>query len=42
MYKSKDLREAAVRYRIEGHTLVETAKVFGVGKHQWADGKNST
>ena len=32
MYKSKDLREAAVRYRIEGHTLIETAKVFGVGK----------
>ena len=32
MYRSKDLREAAVRYRMEGHTLIETAKVFGVGK----------
>ena len=32
MYKSKDLREAEVRYRMKGHTLIETAKVFGVGK----------
>lgn len=32
MYRSKDLREAAERYRMEGHTLIETAKVFGVGK----------
>ena len=33
MSKSKDLREAAVRYHLlEGHTVVETAKTFGVGK----------
>ena len=32
MSYSKDLRERAVRYRLEGHTLEETAKVFGVGK----------
>lgn len=32
MSKSKDLREAAVRYQKEGHTYEETAKVFGVVK----------
>lgn len=32
MSKSKDLRIATVKYRLNGHTLVETAKVFGVGK----------
>ena len=32
MSYSKDLRERAVSYRLEGHTLEETAKVFGVGK----------
>lgn len=38
MSKSKDLREAAVRYQKEGHTYEETAKVFGVVKstvHRW-------
>lgn len=32
MSKSKDLREAAVIYKLEGHTLEETAKIFKVGK----------
>ena len=31
-YYHQGIREAAVRYRMEGHTLIETAKVFGVGK----------
>lgn len=38
MSKSKDLREAAVRYKNEGHTCEETARVFGVVKssiHRW-------
>ena len=32
MSKSKDLREAAVKYRLSGHTLEETAEIFGVSK----------
>ena len=32
MSKSKDLRETAVKYHLEGHTVIETAKTFGVGK----------
>ena len=32
MSKSKDLREAAVKYRLSNHTLEETAEVFGVSK----------
>ena len=32
MSYSKDLRERAVKYRQEGHTLEETGKVFGVGR----------
>lgn len=32
MSYSKDLRERAVSYRLEGHTLEETARVFKVGK----------
>jgi len=30
MSKSKDLREAAVAYKLKGNTYAETAKVFGV------------
>ncbi len=30
MSKSKDLREAAVAYRLQKHTLRETSEVFGV------------
>ncbi|MDE6004315.1 MAG: helix-turn-helix domain-containing protein [Oscillospiraceae bacterium] len=30
MSKSKDLREAAVAYRLQEHTLRETSEVFGV------------
>lgn len=30
MSKSKDLREAAVMYKLKGNTYAETAKVFGV------------
>ena len=29
MYRSKDLREQAVRYRKAGHSAVETAEAFG-------------
>ena len=32
MSKSKDLREAAVKYRLSNNTLEETAEVFGVSK----------
>lgn len=32
MSKSIDLREAAVAYRLKGHSLRETAQVFGVSK----------
>lgn len=32
MSKSKDLREAAVTYKLSGHTLNETAQIFGVSK----------
>ena len=32
MSKSKDLRKAAVEYRLKGNTLIKTAKVFGVSK----------
>lgn len=32
MSKSVDLREAAIKYNLEGHTISETSKVFGVSK----------
>ena len=32
MSKSKDLREAAAKYYMAGHKLVETAEIFGVSK----------
>ena len=32
MSKNKDLREAAVIYKLRGHTLNETAQIFGVSK----------
>lgn len=32
MSKSVDLREAAVKYKLKGHSLRKTAKVFGVSK----------
>ena len=32
MSYSKDLREQAVKYKLKGHTLEETAEIFGVGK----------
>ena len=32
MSKSIDLRKAAVKYHISGHTLKETSEIFGVGK----------
>ncbi|MDE5754221.1 MAG: transposase [Oscillospiraceae bacterium] len=45
MSKSVDLREAAVAYYEEGHTLVETGKVFKVGKttvSNWVRKKKET
>ncbi len=45
MSKSVDLREAAVAYYEEGHTLVETGKVFKVGKttvSSWVKKKRET
>lgn len=32
MSKSVELREAAVKYKLKGHSLRETAEVFGVSK----------
>ena len=32
MSKSVDLREAAIAYHEAGHTIAETAEIFGVGK----------
>ena len=32
MYKSVDLRKSAVQYYLKGHTLEQTAEVFGVSK----------
>ncbi len=32
MSKSVDLRKAAVAYKLSGHTLKETAEIFGVSK----------
>ena len=32
MSKSKDLRKAAVEYRLKGNTIIKTAEVFGVSK----------
>ena len=32
MSYSKDLRERAVKYRLNGHTLEETSEIFNVGK----------
>ena len=28
---SKDLREKAVAYRLKGHTVAETSRIFGIG-----------
>lgn len=45
MSKSVDLREAAVAYYEEGHTLKETGKVFKVGKttvSNWVKKKKET
>ena len=28
---SKDFKERAVNYRLEGHTVAETSKIFGIG-----------
>ena len=45
MSKSVDLREAAIAYHEAGHTIVETAKVFGVGKStisKWKKRKKET
>ena len=45
MSKSVDLREVAVVYYEEGHTLVETGKVFKVGKttaSSWVKKKRET
>ena len=28
---SKDFKERAVEYRLEGHTVAETSKIFGIG-----------
>lgn len=45
MAKSVDLMEAAVAYYEKGHTLVETGKVFGVGKttvSSWVKKKRET
>ncbi len=32
MSKSVDLRKATVAYKLNGHTLKETAEIFGVSK----------
>lgn len=45
MGRSVDLREAAVGYYEKGHTLKETAEVFGVGKSTvsyWVKKKRET
>lgn len=45
MSKSVDLREAAVAYREAGHTLAETAKIFGVSPstiYAWNKRKKET
>ena len=45
MSKSIDLREAAVAYYEEGHTLIETGKIFKVGKSTvsaWVKKKKET
>ena len=45
MSRSVDLREAAVAYYEEGHTLIETGKVFKVGKttvSSWVKKKRET
>ena len=45
MSRSVDLREAAVAYYEEGHTLIETGKVFKVGKtavSNWVRKKRET
>ncbi|MDE7121032.1 MAG: transposase [Oscillospiraceae bacterium] len=31
MGHSKDFKERAVSYRLEGHTVAETSKIFGIG-----------
>ncbi|MDE5792952.1 MAG: helix-turn-helix domain containing protein [Oscillospiraceae bacterium] len=31
MGHSKDFKERAVSYRLEGHTVKETSKIFGIG-----------
>jgi len=45
MRKSKDLREAAVAYKLSGHSLNETGQVFGVSKSavsEWLKKYNET
>ena len=45
MSRSVDLREAAVAYYEGGHTLIETGKVFRVGKttvSNWVKKKRET
>ena len=31
MGHSKDFKERAVAYRLEGHTVAETSQIFGIG-----------
>ena len=31
MGHSKDFKERAVAYRLEGHTVAETSRIFGIG-----------
>ncbi|MDE5769759.1 MAG: transposase [Oscillospiraceae bacterium] len=43
MSKSVDVREAAIAYYEEGHTLIEIGKVFKIGKttvSNWVRKKN--
>lgn len=45
VYPHIDLREAAVAYYKEGHTLIETGKIFKVGKSTvsaWVKKKKET
>ena len=39
MSKSVDLREAAIAYHESGHTIAETAEIFGVGKSTISNGR---
>ena len=35
MGHSKDFKERAVSYRLEGHTVTETSRIFGIGTDTW-------